>query len=468
MYNRFDHTGCKSLADAETMLEKLGCRNFMAKELPKNANDKNQIYLYHDASILNDIFALTFGERGETESNKKRAGKPIAEAKFDDLSWVDTSGAPTPLRSCKAIVYHQYPEARLSGFQTVDGEMPRSLAVDYTKSDQLKPRVLLLGADLEGKAYGIIIVGPNEEFLEALRDKPFAGGSKVCRLWESSTKRSDDPEEELLSLLRANVGNTTNLGVRLKTDDSLVPFNGTQVGGYTLEALLGIPSNADKDGDFRGIELKTFSQKRLTLFTPEPDGGIYRDSFEKFMREYGYEKEGAYRFTGLHRVGEVASRSQLRMEIIWTHPKTGKVNAYSSYAPIATQLNGLEVRLIDSKAAIAASWSIERLMNNWGVKHQSCVYLPCKVTPNEEQATIDEGYKKIVAFGGKVLWCKKTSMKHLLDSLESGTVFLDPAPKFDPENAKNNKRRSQWRVNDIYKCARDLYVEHELKLIAES
>lgn len=457
LFNRFDHTDCPNLDHALNLLESHGCRSFMAKELPKNANDKNQIYLYHDASILNNIFALTFGERGDTESSKKRAGKPITESVFDKFSWIDTEGNPSQLKSCKAIVYHQYPEARLSGFKTIDGEMPRSLAVDYTKNPEFQPRTLLLGADFEGNAYGIIVVNPNDNFLSELRGKPLAEGSKVCRLWESARKPIHDPEEELLQLLRARVGNKTNLGVRLKADGSIVPFNGTQVGGYTLEALLEIPSNSDKDGDFKGIELKTFSQKRLTLFTPEPDGGVYRDSFEEFMRKYGYEKECVYRFTGLHKVGEVASRSQLCMQIIWTHPKTGEIKTYSSYAPIATQLNGLEVRLIDSNDIVAASWSIERLMNNWGVKHQSCVYVPCKVTPNEEQVTIDQGYKKIVAFGGEVLWCKKTSMKHLLDALEAGKIFLDPAPKFDPENAKNNKRRSQWRINNIYRESPSLY-----------
>lgn len=468
MYNRFDHTDCENLAHALNLLKDLGCRNFMAKELPKNANDKNQIYLYHDASILNNIFALTFGERAETESVKKRAGKPITESVFDDFSWVDTDGKPAKLKSCKAIVYHQYPEARLSGFKTISGEIPRSLAVDYTKSEELLPRVLLLGADFDGRAYGIIVVDPNESFLKNLRSKPLAEGSKVCRFWESETKPTADPEEELLQMLRTRVGSQTGLGIRLKTDGTLVPFNGTQVGGYTLEALLEIPSNANKDGDFKGIELKAFSQKRLTLFTPEPDGGMYRQSFETFMREYGYLKDGAYRFTGLHRVGEVATRSQLRMQITWVHPKTSEAMEYNSYRPIAVQLNKLEVRLIDSSNNIAASWSIERLMNNWGVKHQSCVYVPCKVGTNTDEETIEQGYKKIVAFGGEVLWCKKTSVKHLLDALANGTIFLDPAPKFDPEDARNNKRRSQWRINDIYKQADSLYTKSETYIIGSN
>ncbi len=39
----------------------------------------------------------------------------------------------------------------------------------------------------------------------------------------------------------------------------------------------------------------------------------------------------------------------------------------------------------------------------------------------------------------------------------NGTLFLDPAPKFCPDNPKLNKRRSQWRVNDIGEAAKDLY-----------
>lgn len=456
-YNYLEHVAIESLATAEQLLIANGCQTFIAKELPKNANDKNQIYLYHDASILNSIFALTFGERGESESSKKRAGKPISEAVFDNFSWVDTEGEANKLKSCKAIIYHQYPEARLSGFKTVNGEMPRSLSVEHTKSEDLEARTLIIGADTEGNAFGLIAVKPSKVFIEELRSKPLAEGSKVCRLWESISKPAFNPEKELLKLLRDRIGNKTTLGIRLKPSGEVTPFNGTQVGGYTLEALLNIPSNSSKDGDFHGIELKAFSQKRLTLFTPEPDGGIYKNSFEQFMREYGYQKECVYRFTGIHRVGEIATRSQLSMQIIWKHPKTTETKEYSSYAPMATQLNKLEVRLTDASGTVAASWSIERLMNNWGVKHQSCVYVPCKVTPNSKEETVKQGYKKLVSFGSEILWCQKTSMKHLLDSLASGIIFLDPAPKFDPENAKNNKRRSQWRINDIYQNSHVLY-----------
>ena len=114
---------------------------------------------------------------------------------------------------------------------------------------------------------------------------------------------------------------------------------------------------------------------------------------------------------------------------------------------------------MDDGENIAASWSVERLLNNWGVKHNESVYVPAKVTDNDISHELDVGYTRRVTFGNQVLWCKKTSLERMIRSIASGVIFLDPAPKYDPDNPRNNKRRSQWRINNIYRDSQHLYEE---------
>src|SRR5258706_12173126 len=80
-------------------------------------------------------------------------------------------------------------------------------------------------------------------------------------------------------------------------DDTMAPCKGTNCGGYTLEAHLGIIPNGRAEPDFEGWEIKgcsvgDFSRQPagpLTLMTPEPTGGLYKDhGAEAFVRRFGY------------------------------------------------------------------------------------------------------------------------------------------------------------------------------------
>ena len=83
-----------------------------------------------------------------------------------------------------------------------------------------------------------------------------------------------------------------------------------------MEKSLGIIPNSDKNGDFKGIELKTHTQKKVTLFTPEPDLGLYNKDFKDFMLKYGYQDgNGAYRLTGIHKCGIRCDKSGLTLSI---------------------------------------------------------------------------------------------------------------------------------------------------------
>ena len=76
------------------------------------------------------------------------------------------------------------------------------------------------------------------------------------------------------------------------------PYSARNGGGYTLEAELGILPNGYAEPDFMGWEVKQYgvrdferytAKSPVTLMTPEPTGGVYRDGgLEVFLRRFGY------------------------------------------------------------------------------------------------------------------------------------------------------------------------------------
>ena len=381
MFNDLDHTDISSLSELKALLQPHGVQTILIKKLAKNNNDKNQVYFHHDASLLNSIFELDFSTRDKSTSNKKSGqlkGKPIQEARFVNFQWVATDRSLHPVEHCKGILYHQYPEVRLSGFKSISGLMPSTMSVDYVKKHPNCSRYLAIGATQEGKAIALMIVEPEPAFSAEFQTLPFYANSKICR---HIALQEEIGSNKLLELLKAHVAGKDMKGCRLKSDGKTVPFTGTQVHGYTLEHALGIRTNAGKDGDIFGIELKCFTNKKLTLFTPEPDGGLYHESFEEFMTRYGYAKEAVYRFTGLHRAGSISEKTELALEVVCS-PKGNDSDELSNYnpdKPLSHQLNKLQVILKDSSEVIAASWSANRLLNSWGVKHREAVYVPAQV-----------------------------------------------------------------------------------------
>lgn len=444
----FEHSP-KSMGDLAHILSEHGVTDAVIKPLSRNHNDKNQVYSAAGFSPLYPMFDFSFSMRGASTSQKKRGatkGKAIPEAVFRKFSWVRTDGREVSARDVKMIIYAQYPETRLSGFSTVENTMPKSLSVEFTKQYPDSIRYLVLGRRGGGEAVAMMILNPSPVFQDEVGALPAASGSRVWKYLTVQTSSS----KKLFALLAGIVG-TSLPGCRYTSDGETVPFNGTQVCGYTLEHALGIRPNSDKYGDFEGIELKSHTQKKVTLFTPEPDMGLYFDDYPTFMTTYGYlDKSNCWRVTGIHRVGNRCTKTGL--ELIVKNYQRG-----TSLAAAADK--NVHIGLFDDDGVLAAGWSLERLLNCWTAKHNNAVYVPASKSPNEDQALLAEGYKHKVSYSNTVMSCRETSAEKLFEALYNGTLFLDPAPKYSPEDPKLNKRRSQWRVNDIAKAAQDLYSD---------
>jgi hypothetical protein len=463
MYNVLDFVGIQTTDELACILTERGCEHILIKKLGKNNNDKQQIYFHHDASLLNSVFDLTFTLRESSHSKKRGgaiSGKRILSAVFNNFHWLGCDGSLHQVLDCKGVLYAQYPEFRLSGFKASSGLMPRSMSWEFARENQEIERYLALGATPEGKAVAVMLVEPANGFFKEFMSLPLMAGSSICRKIKIT---QTDGSDKLKAMLKERIGGRSVKGCRLDADGNTLPFMGTQVHGYTLEHELGIRTNASKGGDIFGIELKCFTSKKLTLFTPEPDGGLYAESFTEFMTKYGYETREVYRFTGLHRVGSVSEKSGLTLRVVYSAREAAddEITDYDPERPLSHQMQNLQVILTDDLDFIAASWSVERLLNNWGVKHQEAVYVPAKVTENDQAEEIAKGFGKKVTFASEVLWCKKTSLEYMINAIANGVIFLDPAPKYDVDSPRNNKRRSQWRINNIYRDSHRLYESVE-------
>jgi hypothetical protein len=476
----FEHTA-DNLAAIIKQLSELKASKAFLKILPKNANDKNQIYWASSFSSLYNNFGLTLAERGSSTSLTKSSSKPgmnIPEAVFNDFSWVKSDGSLIKAKNVKAIIYPQYPEARLSGFQTIENTIPQSLSIAYTKENPNKKRLLVLGCLPGGACVALIFIDLSETLIEEIATLPGLDGSKVCKLLQLNFDFSASLFQQLSKIVSRPMK-----GCRLDGFGQTLPFTGTQVCGYTLEHALDIAPNSDKDGDLYGIELKTHTKVKVTLFTPEPDFGLYAESFNDFMLQYGNDKgtSGEYRLTGLHRANERCNSSGLTLKVReyriakkdgsdtskpdWVRDARGDKQsfAYNPATSLTSKMDAVEVVLIDDKGFIAAGWSLERLMNNWGVKHNEVVYLSAKKIDNPNPDEARAGFAYQVSFAPVVLWCRETSAEHLLQAIGSGVIFLDPAPKYVPSDPSKNKRRAQWRVNDITKAIYTLYKHVETR-----
>lgn len=519
-FNELDHQSISSIKEIEEILTSHHCEQAFIKKLAKNNNDKNQIYIHRSVGVFNSIFDLDFIERDFSESTTKPASdnsKRIPAAIFKSFSWVNVDRELIRVRECKAILYAQYPETRLSRFQTKSGSMPRSMSVEYTKLPEILNRYLILGATRDGEAIAIQVVGPAPDFEEEFEKLPFVADTSVIRHIVLSEDQT--PTDELMSLLRSKVANKNYPGTILRPSGVSDPFNGTQVPGYTLESALGIASNANKDGDFRGIELKATTQKKVTLMTTEPDEGPYAESFASFVQKFGYTQDNGatYRMNGLHRCGvrvdktgltlKIFYRRQVRAELICggkvyifdgnlnknqikravelaakensiSDIKAAKENGdikwrtfydtqypYSPELSVDVQSDSLRVSLVDDNNREHAVWTLERLLNNWGKKHNEAVYVQANKYKMTDEEMLAQGFKFSVEFLPEVLWCKKTTIDHLFRAIANGLLFLDPGHTYSNIDASKSTRRSQWRINNIFRDASQLYETTALELL---
>jgi hypothetical protein len=427
-----------NLSTLKDMFAGTKCVKLYAKSLAPNDNSKNQVYFGGDFDVLN-----IFPNKGiKPEPN---ARTPMFKASLD-FGWLFATGVVSPAPGAQLILYPQYPEVRFSGFLQGCAHPPSDLM-----ASRLPGRVLFLGTTNDRKIVGYVAAPDSQE----------AGEFRALALQPTQGVFMDLPLPTTLTPLNARnqlvseIGRIHRLGwinsKQLGRNGEILPCEAPQCGGFTLEAELGIRKNSQALPDFHGWEIKQYavrnfasaeSAKPITLMTPEPDGGYYRDhGVEAFIRKFGYaDRQGRsdrLNFGGRHEVGSVCRLTNLTM----------RLSGFDAAKKKILNVEGA-IELVNATDEVAASWSFGKMLEHWSHKHMQAAYIPsmCRKQPGRQ-------YR----YGGNVRLAEQTDSLKLLAAFANGSVYYDPGIKM--ESASSNpeiKRRSQFRIasrdiNDLYR-----------------
>lgn len=429
-----------NLENLKRLLSDNGCKNIYAKKLAPNDNSKNQVYLGGNFDILNifpasDIISVS---KGIWKKDRFKATL--------NYYWITEDRHLVRANDAQLILYPKYPEVRFSGFLKNCSNAPSALMTSRKAG-----RILFMSVTTDGRVLGYVVDETSDlskEFL-SLSNLNIHGVFSIVEIEAQSANRTRLLEE----MLRIHQLGWINSKM-LNSAGEVIPCLASHCGGYTLEAELGITPNGFSEPDYYGWEIKQFnarsferfSSEVLTLMTPEPTNGFYVTSgVEAFVRKYGYpDKKGIpdrLNFGGIHKVGEVHSKTNLRMELIGFDVETNKIKSSDG-----------KISLIDKKEKEAASWSFASLLKHWNRKHNLACYVPSQ---NHNEPTLQ--YK----YGNNLILGSGTDFILFLKQMSLGNIYYDPGIKL--ENASTNpqtKRRSQFRIRSEY--LNELYHSNEI------
>lgn len=409
-----------------------GATRFYAKRLAPNDNSKNQVYLGGGFGALNIIPHGEIEDDGSALAGSVRDRAKARVAFF----WLDEQGL-VQAPDAQLILYPKYPEVRMSGFlrgaERAPGDLMRS---------RDEGRVLFFGISPDGRVFGHVVAQTNPisvAFTAVADTLPLSG---VFIDLETVRQGGTDPKQALLAALRRIHAKGWIQSQKMGRAGVPEPYSARNGGGYTLEAELGISPNGYAEPDFMGWEVKQYgvgdftkyaAKSPVTLMTPEPTGGIYRDKgVDMFLRRFGYPdkagKEGRINFGGIYTIDrDFHADTGLALRMTGFDAATGKI----------TNVDGA-IMLVDRDETIAASWGFKGIMAHWNRKHAKAAYVPSLMRdppPN-------------YSYGPIVQMSEGTDVLLLLGAFASGAVYYDPGIKMERADTDKpvTKRRSQFRV----------------------
>jgi hypothetical protein len=439
-----------SLDALKTQMRLLGVTRLYAKYLRRNNTSRQQIYI-----AKGDWGALHMLPIGDI---RHCAGDPDVWTptghRRDNLKgdlpfkWLDDRGNCFDAPRAQLILYPKYPEIRLGSLLREAEWAPSDLL-----NQAVEGRVLFLGVQPAGYVVAYLAAHDSpvaREFAATLR-RP---GEDL--LIEIPLPGLEDSRLTLLSALRRVHEKCWIRSRRLAPSGTIEPCESSQCVGFTLEAELGIGTNAFTEPDYLGWEVKAYQVPdvhryllggRLSLFTPEPDGGFYAEKgLEEFLRRFGYPdthgKADRLNFGGTHRVGKPVDNrgkggcvSELRLR------------GYDAGTDSIPDISDCALELWGGPNCqiLLASWSCTKLLSHWQRKHQKAVYVPAEVRLNPREYR----YGDVVRLG------EGTDIRRLLRAIWLGNVVLDPAHKLERASSSRPrvKARTQFRIDRRDLCA---------------
>ena len=426
------------------------------KPLAPNDNSKNQPYF---GGHLTDLAFLPTGDLVPSSTGSKKSTDPSRKIKYQsplDLAWIDVDGQVYDAPHAKLIYYPQYPEVRFSGFLKGSSvNASRWMAPD--KEGRAEGRWLILGINPDSGRIYTYLVTPESNLSHELENTDSIEITKVFRKLSLGHQFKGTSSRGTLIAKLQDIHNMGWVpGQKMKKDKNTAPYKAGNGGGYTLEALLGIPPNGIAEPDYLGWEVKQFGVKDFprksanptTLMTPEPDGGFYKDQgVDDFIRKYGYPDKNSIpdrlNFGGIYKTDQKTQITGLTLTLL----------GYDNRKSRITNASGA-IALIDNSNNIAASWSFAKMMGHWKRKHAQAVYIPC-VRQNSTSGGYQYHYGKDIELG------TGTDFEMLLSSMSLGSAYYDPGIKLENASTSNakSKRRSQFRIK--HKDLNSLYRKFE-------
>ena len=450
----------RSIDEIKSLFKRHGVQQVYVKRLaPKQDNEKNQIYLGSGLDGATNLFPATIVARSSSESTakpKSARGRPKVEARID-FAWLDRTGTLHDAPHARIIDYFQYPEIRFSGFMRGCDEPPDALRRD--SQAKYGVRILMLGVSPIGKTIGLVITEAEDELVPDFPELPELPAFPALRVLSFEGGVGVSPTALLLMELGSIHRGGWHPSVILRPRENVpVPFRGNQGGGYTLEALLDVPANADKAPDKHGYEIKTYAKGKISLMTPTADAGYEGEhTFREFMAKYGRSGragDGRIVFTGVHRCGSVNKATGCRLRVMG-------YDAFSdSFAPDTAEIM---VAVIDELSGdILSGWTFKKLADGWNKKHASAAYVAREKRPHAGGGEHDADYLYLE----DVFVCEGTDVWRLLRAIHSGVVYFDPAHTIYANGQA--KVRPQWRINTnrLHECLSRLYRQVRLVSVA--
>lgn len=409
-----------------------GATEFYAKQLAPNDNSKNQVYLGGGFGALNVI------PHGEiTDDQSVRAGSVRDRAKASVRFFWMGGDQPSPAPNAQLILYPKYPEVRMSGFLSRARNAPTELMTSRTKD-----RVLILGICPDGRVLGDVRA-PDDPLSQRLAElAPALSNTGIFLDLTPLRQGLRDTRTELIRAFTEIHRRGWIPSCKIGRSGQPEPYSARNGGGYTLEAQLGIAPNGYAEPDYLGWEVKQYGvgdlvrlqpKSPVTLMTPEPTGGYYRDAgVEAFLHRYGYpdksDKPGRINFGGIYAAGrDFHADTGLKLVMHGFDAPSGKI----------TDMDGW-LALTDRQDEPAAIWHFRNILTHWNRKHAKAAYLPSLMrTPPPE-------YR----YGGIVQLCEETDVLLLLAAIAGGSAYYDPGIKMEGDGSGKPaiKRRSQFRV----------------------
>jgi len=421
-----------------------GVTRLVFKRLAPNDNSKNQIYLGGDYSALQILpYSDVTTDVSRTDSKRDRFKANVA------LVWLGENGELYEAPTTQLILYPKYPEVRLSGFLHRAEFRPSR----YLRSRD-DGRILFLGITKDDRIVGHVIGDGNPLAREVEQFVTEEGKGVLVEL--PLRNELFDTRGELLTRLNEVYNRGWIDSVKLDRDGHPHPYSALNGGGYTLEAQLGVIPNGTNEPDFLGWEIKQHKSPRLdnplmggalTLMTPEPTGGHYRDQgAESFVRAFGYPdmrgRADRLNFGGVHRFEQEQALTGLTLMLDGFDAVTGKI----------LDING-GIVLRGSDGQEAAVWYYRTLIEKWTRKHAKAAYIP---SHSRTRDVPQYRYGHVIGLG------EHSSISNFLSAMARTSIYYDPGIKL--ENASTEKpkikKRSQFRISA--KNLPSLYANFEL------